>query len=459
MKEMQAKIKLIAVDMDGTFLDDQMNYQRSVFRKIYEYFKKNDIHFVVASGNQYYQLKSFFDDFQDELTYISENGALIIEKQQEIFHNEIPCQDVEMIVQRLQKDKRIGICLCGMKSAYILNGSTEFYHCYSKYYYRLEMIESLQEIDDTILKIALMVPEDETDDILQELIKDLSHVIEPVSSGHGSIDLIVSGFNKATAIEFLCERYHISLDECAAFGDGGNDIEMIQKVKYGFAMKNGSQAIKDIADYIVPSNNEHGVIQTLLEIFDIPTVSEREKSLLGMWYDPNHNPQVVEDRLNTHHLCYLYNQTDPLELEKRQSILEEIFQSQVNNLEIVPPFLCDCGPYIQFGKNIFVNSHAYFMDGAQITIGDNVFIGPSVGLYTAIHPLNYKKRNAGYEKAKPITIGDNVWLGANVIVLPGVTIGSGSVIGAGSVVNKDIPENVVAFGNPCRVVKTIEQND
>lgn len=116
MKEMQAKIKLIAVDMDGTFLDDQMNYQRSVFRKIYEYFKKNDIHFVVASGNQYYQLKSFFDDFQDELTYISENGALIIEKQQEIFHNEISCQDVEVIVQRLQKDKRIGICLCGMKS-------------------------------------------------------------------------------------------------------------------------------------------------------------------------------------------------------------------------------------------------------------------------------------------------------------------------------------------------------
>ena len=99
------------------------------------------------------------------------------------------------------------------------------------------------------------------------------------------------------------------------------------------------------------------------------------------------------------------------------------------------------------------------MDGAKITIGDNVFIGPSVGLYTAIHPLNYKKRNAGYEKAKPITIGDNVWLGANVVVLPGVTIGSGSVIGAGSVVNKDIPKNVVAFGNPCRVVKEIEQID
>lgn len=452
-------IKLIAVDMDGTFLDSQMNYQRSIFRKIYQYLKRNEIHFVVASGNQYYQLKSFFDDFQDELTYISENGALIIENKQDIFHNEIPYENLDIIIQRLQRNKHIRICLCGMKSAYLLNGDQEFYDCYSKYYYRLEIIESLKEINDTILKIALMVPENETEDILKDLIQDLGHVIQPVSSGHGSIDLIVPGFHKGSAIEFLCQRYHISLDECVAFGDGGNDKEMIEKVKYGFAMDNGSQAIKEVAYRVVPSNNQHGVIQTLLELFDIPEVTEREKALLGMWYDANHDPKVVKDRLNTHHLCYRYNQIDPLELKQRQSILEDIFQAKVENLEIVPPFLCDCGPYIQLGKNIFVNSNAYFMDGAKITIGDNVFIGPSVGLYTAIHPLNYKKRNAGYEKAKPITIGDNVWLGANVVVLPGVTIGSGSVIGAGSVVNKDIPKNVVAFGNPCRVVKEIEQID
>lgn len=91
-------IKLIAVDMDGTFLDSQMNYQRSIFRKIYQYLKRNEIHFVVASGNQYYQLKSFFDDFQDELTYISENGALIIENKQDIFHNEIPYENLDIII-------------------------------------------------------------------------------------------------------------------------------------------------------------------------------------------------------------------------------------------------------------------------------------------------------------------------------------------------------------------------
>ena len=110
-------IKLIAVDMDGTFLDSQMNYQRSIFRKIYQYLKRNEIHFVVASGNQYYQLKSFFDDFQDELTYISENGALIIENKQDIFHNEIPYENLDIIIQRLQRNKHIRICLCGMKSA------------------------------------------------------------------------------------------------------------------------------------------------------------------------------------------------------------------------------------------------------------------------------------------------------------------------------------------------------
>lgn len=450
-------IKLIAVDIDGTFLDDQMNYNRTIFRKIYQYFKENDIHFVVASGNQYYQLKSFFDDYQDELTYACENGAYIVDNKEAIFHTDISKENVNIITKRLQQDPRIQICICGIKSAYLLNATNKFYNIYSNYYHRLEMIENINEIDDTIVKFALCVPLEDSNEIYEELSKDLKGIIKPVSSGHRSIDLIDPRYNKGTAIELLCNKYNITLEQCAAFGDGGNDIEMLTKVKYGFVMENARQTIKDIAYQVVPSNNEHGVLKTLLDLFDIPTITQRERALLGMWYDANNDPKVVTDRLNTHHLCFRYNQTDPLVLNKRKDILKELFNSEFNNLEIVPPFFCDCGNLITIGSNTFINTNAYFMDGAKITLGNNVYIGPSVGLYTAIHPLDYKRRNSGLEKAKPISIGDNVWLGGNVIVLPGVTIGSGSVIGAGSVVTKDIPENVLAFGNPCKVIKNINQ--
>lgn len=450
-------IKLIAVDMDGTFLDNQMNYKRMIFKKIYHYFKENDIRFVVASGNQYYQLKSFFDDYQDELTYVCENGAIIIENKEMIFNTEISYEDIKIIVERLQQDARIQICICGVNSAYLLNATNEAYDIFSKYYYHLEMIDSIDDLDDTIVKFALMVPPDSSFAIFEELTKDLGHLIKPVTSGHRSIDLIVPSVNKGTAIEKLCQRYDLSLDECAAFGDSMNDLEMLQKVKYSFAMANACRAIKETANQVVDANDQNGVIKTLLELFEIPEISEREKALLGMWYDANNDPKVVKDRLNTHHLCHVYNQCDPQDLKKRRMILEELFQTKNIDLEIVPPFFCDCGPLITFGQNVFVNTNAYFMDGAKITIGNNVFIGPSVGLYTAIHPLDYSRRNQGLEKAKPIEIGDNVWLGGNVVVLPGVKIGQGCVIGAGSVVTKDIPDNVLAFGNPCKVIKPIKQ--
>ncbi|MGL5020868.1 MAG: sugar O-acetyltransferase [Mycoplasmatales bacterium] len=124
---------------------------------------------------------------------------------------------------------------------------------------------------------------------------------------------------------------------------------------------------------------------------------------------------------------------------------------------IIPPINIDFGKNTTIGSKVFINYNVTILDCARVTIGDNVFIGPNVSLYTPIHPLDFKTRNEGFEKAKQITICDNVWLGGNVVVLPGVTIGSGSVIGAGSVVDKDIPENVLAFGNPCIIRKKIEQ--
>ena len=183
-------------------------------------------------------------------------------------------------------------------------------------------------------------------------------------------------------------------------------------------------------------------------------MKEKEKMLLGKWYDATHQ-ELVKQRLNAKDLCFELNQIKPSNLEKRNSIINKLLGYQPDNLELLSPFTCDYGNNIVLGKNVFINSNCYFMDGAKITVGDNVFIGPSCGFYTANHPLDYQTRNQGIEQALPILIGNNVWLGGNVIVLPGVEIGDGCVIGAGSVVTKDIEANSIATGVPCKVIKKI----
>lgn len=181
---------------------------------------------------------------------------------------------------------------------------------------------------------------------------------------------------------------------------------------------------------------------------------ELEKMQAGLWYDANNNPELLQQRYVCYDLCHTLNLTKLTDL-KRNDIIIEILGSLPENLELLSPFYCDYGKNIHFGKNVFVNFNNYFMDGADITIGDNVFIGPFCGFYTASHPIDYKKRNMGLGKALPIIVGDNCWIGANVSVMPGVKIGSGCVIGAGSIVSKDIPDNSVAAGVPAKVIRNI----
>ncbi|MFV0393705.1 MAG: sugar O-acetyltransferase [Coprobacillaceae bacterium] len=182
-------------------------------------------------------------------------------------------------------------------------------------------------------------------------------------------------------------------------------------------------------------------------------MSEKEKAALQQWYDANNDSDLLKERIDAKDLCFYYNQTLPSNTSKKEEILEKLFGYLPDNLELLHPFQCDYGYNIKIKNNVFINHNCYFMDGAKINIGSYVFMGPNCGLYTAQHALNVEERNAGLEKALPITIGDNVWLGANVTVLPGVIIGNNSVIGAGSIVSKDIPDNVIAVGNPCKVIR------
>ena len=188
-------------------------------------------------------------------------------------------------------------------------------------------------------------------------------------------------------------------------------------------------------------------------------MTEKEKMQKGMWYDANFDKELLAERIEADGLCYEFNHTHSKEAEKRAEILDKLLPNKGENVSILAPFIADYGKNCFIGEGTFINYGAYLMDGAPITIGKSCFIGPNCGMYTATHPLLAEERNRGLEKAKPITIGDNVWLGGDVTILPGVTIGEGSVIGAKSLVNKDIPPNVVVVGNPCRVIRAITEED
>lgn len=182
--------------------------------------------------------------------------------------------------------------------------------------------------------------------------------------------------------------------------------------------------------------------------------TEKEKMISGENYFPG-DKELISDRKHAKDLCFQYNSLPDSEKQKRKDILKRLLGKFESIISIESNFFCDYGYNISIGKYFYVNHNCVILDCAKVTFGDRVLIGPNCGFYTALHPIDAKERAKGLENAKPITIGNDVWIGGNVAVLAGVTIGDNVVIGAGSVVTKDIPSNVVAFGNPCRVVKNV----
>lgn len=186
-------------------------------------------------------------------------------------------------------------------------------------------------------------------------------------------------------------------------------------------------------------------------------MTERERMLAGKLY----NPYKVEDNswVSSREALEKFNVMSYRQEKERMQILREIFGNLEGDAIIVPPFYCDKGSQIFIGKHFYANTGLLILDEAEVRIGDNVFIAPRVCIYTACHPIDASVRNRELEYAKKVTIGNNVWIGGNVVINPGVAVGDNVVIGSGSVVTKDIPCNVVAAGNPCRVIREITEED
>ena len=180
------------------------------------------------------------------------------------------------------------------------------------------------------------------------------------------------------------------------------------------------------------------------------------KMLAGELYDPL-DPELVSGRQRARDLCQHLNATREADVEMRRGILKQLFAAGGETVWMQPPFYCDYGSNIHLGRKCFLNFNCIVLDVCEVRVGDHVFFGPAVQIYTPMHPMNAALRRQ-QEFGKPVDIGSDVWVGGGALILPGVRIGSRAVIGAGSVVTRDIPEGVFAAGNPCRVIREIAEN-
>lgn len=262
-------VKLIAVDMDGTFLNDKKTYNRERFHQQYQQMKAQNIHFVVASGNQYYQLASFFPDIANEIAFVAENGGWVQDAGEDVYNCAMPRDHVDKITAFLLTRPEVEIIVCGKKSAYTLQSYDQSFHDIAvRYYHRLELVDNFDNLDDTILKFALNIPDEKVPQMQAILDEKLGHMLTAVTTGHGSIDLIIPGVHKANGLRILQQRWGIENSDVVAFGDSGNDVEMLRQSGFSFAMANARPHIKAAARFEAPHNNEEGVLDVIEKVLN-----------------------------------------------------------------------------------------------------------------------------------------------------------------------------------------------
>ena len=186
--------------------------------------------------------------------------------------------------------------------------------------------------------------------------------------------------------------------------------------------------------------------------------TEKEKMLSGKLYNAL-DPQLAAERKQARKLFKALNDSSEDQVEERNRIVKELIPNSGKDLWVEPPFFCDYGSNIFVGERVFFNFNCVVLDVAKVTIGNRTLFGPNVQIYTATHPIDYELRASGLENGKPINVGEDVWIGGGAIICPGVSIGDRTVIGAGSVITKDIPADVFAAGNPCKIIRYLKGNE
>lgn len=267
---------MIAVDMDGTFLDDQKKYNKDRFIEQFNKMNDQNIHFVIASGNRLDTLKRYFGELAPKLSYIAENGAHVVHQTEEL-EASIMDRDVSRNCMAIFENySDIRVIVCGKNNVYIreedlqknIEKDSEFENDISRYFVSHEVVPNFESIDDDIFKFAIKTPKDKSDyynELFQQVLPD---EVQPTSSGFQFIDVIQKDQHKGNGIQILQEFWGLSNDEVAAFGDNGNDLEMLNHVTYSFAMENAIDEAKEVAKYTIGHNNDDAVLDTIDKILD-----------------------------------------------------------------------------------------------------------------------------------------------------------------------------------------------
>ncbi|MCG7338040.1 Cof-type HAD-IIB family hydrolase [Staphylococcus sp. ACRSN] len=260
-------VKVIAVDMDGTFLDSKKTYDKERFENIYKQLQEKNIKFIAASGNQYAKLQSIFGE--RDMLFVAENGAVIYDGINLLDYQSFDRALYQRIIDYLNIERGISnLIVCGLNSAYILKDTPEIFKNVVKFYYhQLQEIDSFQDLpDDEYVKVALDINRDTHPNLEDELTQYFEGEVKLVSSGHDSIDLIIPGITKGYALERLLKKWGLSTAELMTFGDANNDLDMLQLAEHSYVMKNShDKSLFEIANHVAPSNDDQGVLTVIEE--------------------------------------------------------------------------------------------------------------------------------------------------------------------------------------------------
>lgn len=254
-------IKLIASDMDGTLLNDNKEISPH-FWELFKEFKEHSIQFVVASGRQYYSLESLFQDVQDEMIFVADNGTIVFYKGRVIHLDTIPREIVHRIIRHVKKHSDATPMISGVNSAYVEPCEGEVMEMAKHYHKRLEIVEDLCEVDDQFLKIALCDLKG-AEENSYKVMKVFDSEVQVVVSGDIWVDMMSITANKGSAMKEVFKQFSVTAQETMAFGDYLNDVELLETVHHSYAMANSHPRIKEIARYETLSNNENGVVHAI----------------------------------------------------------------------------------------------------------------------------------------------------------------------------------------------------
>lgn len=262
------RIKLVAVDEDGTFLRDHKHYDVERFDRIFARMQAAGVRFVVATGNQRYQVEGLFPAHVHEMGIVSASGAYVTDGGEEVFLAHAADEAVAHMIDACHKDRRVPFAMLGVACTYVERGTSQaFFDDMALYSSRITWVDDFRKVDDRIFMFSSVVERERVSAEIERYRRVVEGYMDVVGSGDGYFDIVCPGVNKAVGLQHLLDRYGIAPEECIAFGDSDNDIDLLRFVGTGYAMQNAPEDIRALADRVAPPCTEDGVLQVLEELF------------------------------------------------------------------------------------------------------------------------------------------------------------------------------------------------